>query len=194
MPVQIGAKLHDFSNPMGLLTDCHGRIKQFLGTLEAVAKELDRPYREETARALATALQYFKHAAPKHNADEEESLFPRLRRLQHAVETQAMLAQLEELESEHEWAAPLHAELDRLGAQYLASQAPLAPAEAEKFRGQVAQLAAMYRQHIHIEDVLVFPAADRLLPPGERAAIAQEMSARRNLKPGLPIAPGPEKE
>jgi len=37
MPIQFGAKTHDFSDPNGLLTDCHRRIEMFLGTLEAVA-------------------------------------------------------------------------------------------------------------------------------------------------------------
>jgi hypothetical protein len=31
MPVQIGAKTHNFSDPTGLLSDCHRRIEMFLG-------------------------------------------------------------------------------------------------------------------------------------------------------------------
>jgi hypothetical protein len=33
MPVQIGAQSHSFSDPTGLLSDCHRRIEMFLGTL-----------------------------------------------------------------------------------------------------------------------------------------------------------------
>ena len=36
---------------------------------------------EETRVALESALRYFREAAPKHTADEEESLFPRLRQM-----------------------------------------------------------------------------------------------------------------
>ena len=46
MPVQIGAKTHNFSDPTGLLSDCHPRIEMFLGTLEAVAAVIDRPASE----------------------------------------------------------------------------------------------------------------------------------------------------
>jgi len=100
MPVQIGATTHNFSDPTGLLSDCHRRIEMFLGTLMAVAEVIDRPPTEDTARALESALRYFAQAAPKHTADEEESLFPRLRQIRHA-EMQAAFSKLKELEEEH---------------------------------------------------------------------------------------------
>ena len=74
MPVQIGAPTHNFTDPTGLLSDCHRRVEMFLGTLEAVANVIDRPATEESRRALESALRYFAQAAPKHTADEEESL------------------------------------------------------------------------------------------------------------------------
>ena len=36
MPVQIGAQTHNFTDPTGLLSDCHRRVEMFLGTLVAV--------------------------------------------------------------------------------------------------------------------------------------------------------------
>jgi Hemerythrin HHE cation binding domain len=81
MPVQIGATAHNFTDPTGLLSDCHRRVEMFLGMLVRVAEVIDRPATEETSRALESALRYFAQAAPKHTADEEQSLFPRLRRI-----------------------------------------------------------------------------------------------------------------
>jgi len=78
MPVQIGAPAHNFSDPTGLLSDCHRRIEMFLRVLEGVALVIDRPLTGESRSALESALRYFREAAPKHTADEEESLFPRL--------------------------------------------------------------------------------------------------------------------
>ena len=75
MPVQIGAKAHPFSDPTGLLSDCHRRIEMFLGALEGVASVIDRPLTKETRAALDSALRHFREAAPKHTADEQESLF-----------------------------------------------------------------------------------------------------------------------
>src|SRR5579859_305178 len=65
MPVQIGAKAHSFSDPTGLLTDCHRRIEMFLGSLQHVANVIDRPLTEEARSALESALRYFRESAPK---------------------------------------------------------------------------------------------------------------------------------
>lgn len=180
MPVQIGAKTHNFDDPTGLLSDCHRRIEMFMGALQAVATLIDHPQTEETRSALATALRYFSEAAPKHTADEEESLFPRLRQM-HQGELQSAISDLQNLEEEHRWAAPLHAEIERLGKQYLAN-ASLSPAEVETFRAAVASLAAMYKRHISLEDSRVLPLAARLLSPADKMEIANEMAARRNVK------------
>lgn len=179
MPVQIGAKAHNFSNPTGLLSDCHRRIEMFLGALKVVATTIDQPLSEETAQALTAALRYFREAAPKHTADEEESLFPRLRGV-NDPDARAALAQLEQLEKDHQWADALHAEVDRLGQRYL-SKTRLSPVEVEKFRTAVDQLGSMYQQHIRVEDEMIFPVAARVLSQDDRASIAREMADRRNI-------------
>lgn len=180
MPVQIGTKTHNFSDPTGLLSDCHRRIEMFLGTLEAVAAVIDCPASEQTSRALESALRYFGHAAPKHTADEEDSLFPRLRQIQH-TDIQSCFARLEQLEEEHRWAGPLHAEVEQLGTKYL-STGSLSDTEIENFRSAIAGLVSMYKQHIDIEDSVIFPLAARLLPQAEKMAIAEEMASRRDVR------------
>lgn len=180
MPVQIGGSVHDFSDPTGFLADCHRRIEMFLGSLEALAKRIDSPLTPENRRGLKAALRYFGESASKHNADEEESLFPRMRRNRHP-EIQAALAKLDTLEREHRWAAPLHAEVERLGAIYLSGKR-LSPEEVEGFRRAVSELGAMYREHIRVEEDVVFPAAARLLSRDERTAMGEEMAARRQVE------------
>jgi hemerythrin-like domain-containing protein len=185
MPVQIGAKTHNFDNPTGLLSDCHRRVEMFLGSLAAAAAVIDRPPSEETRQSLTTALRYFAQSAPKHTADEEESLFPRLRR-SHDSEMQAAFAKLEKLEDDHRWAEPLHAEVERLGAEYLTDE-KLSDAAIWAFRDAVTKLQSMYKQHIGLEDELVFPLADRLLSESEKTAIAREMAARRDIPIVVPL-------
>jgi len=180
MPVQIGAKTHHFTDPTGLLSDCHRRIKMFLGTLEAVAEVIDRPATEHVAQALQSALHYFSQAAPKHTADEEDSLFPRLRRISNP-EVTSILCKLDELEEEHSWADPLHAEVERIGVKYL-RQSSLPTCEVDGFRTAIRDLRSMYERHISIEDSVVFPLAARLLSEKDRAAMAEEMADRRQVK------------
>src|SRR5215471_21319835 len=80
MPIFISEKPgSNFSDPIGLLTDCHRRIEKFLQVLRTISvdgggKELTNEQRV----ALDTSLRYFREAAPLHTRDEEESLFPRM--------------------------------------------------------------------------------------------------------------------
>jgi hemerythrin-like domain-containing protein len=180
MPVQIGAKTHNFTDPTGLLSDCHRRIEMFMATLAAVAAVIDRPAEKDTARALESALRYFGEAAPKHTADEEVSLFPRLRQMSHP-EVDSALAEMKHLEDEHRWAAPLHEEVERLGVQYL-STGKLRGIDVENFRNAITSLSAMYKRHISMEDELVFPLAARMLSAAEKSAIAKEMANRREVR------------
>ncbi len=179
MPVQIGAKTHSFLDPTALLSDCHRRIEMFLRSLERVADVIDKPLEADARTALETSLRYFREAAPKHTADEEESLFPRLRGISNS-DLQATLAKLNGLETEHRRADVLHADVDALGRTCLGDEA-LSPSDATKFRNAVAELASIYKEHIRIEDEEVFPVAARILSDREKSDIAGEMASRRNL-------------
>ena len=179
MPVQIGAKTHSFSDPTGLLSDCHRRIEMFLGSLQRVAQVIDRPLTDEARAALDSALRYFRESAPKHTADEEESLFPRLRRLQDP-ELEKALATLDALEADHSKANTLHAAVDALGTQCL-NERYLSATETDQFRQAVSDLASIYAEHIRVEDTVVFPAAKQRLSIPQQSEIATEMASRRSL-------------
>ena len=180
MPVQIGAKTHDFSDPTELLSDCHRRIEMFLGSLQRVAQLIDSPLRPGTRTALETALHYFHEAAPKHTKDEEESLFPRLRQI-HIPEIEGSLSTLEALENDHRHADALHGKVHVLGMQCL-ERGQLPPREADRFRQAINDLASIYSEHIRIEDSVVFPAAQRALSSAQKSAIAGEMTSRRRTR------------
>lgn len=181
MPVQIGARAESFSNPLGLLTDCHRRIEMFLRALIAVAdRSRDGALNAEQRDALEKSLTYFRDAAPKHTADEEQSLFPRMRRLDRP-EVRSALAQVEALENEHRVADELHAKVDKLGRQWLATGS-LLPAELAQVRTALGELKKIYDDHIRIEDEQVFPLARKVLAPEEQKAVGEEMAARRGAK------------
>jgi hemerythrin-like domain-containing protein len=185
MSVQIGTKPSHFSDPTGLLSDCHRRIEMFLGTLRAAADLAGRQLGEDERRALEAALRYFREAAPKHNADEEESLFPRLRAVS-TPEVGVVLEKISRLEQEHRWAAPLHAEVDSLGQLWL-RDGQLSGDQAQALHAALGELDSMYRTHIEYEDRVLFPLATRRLTAAQRAETAHEMAKRRNLS----TTPGP---
>lgn len=181
MPVVIGAKPEsNFKDPIGLLTDCHRRIERFLSVLVKIGEQGRLgPLGGEQLTALETALRYFRDAAPKHTADEERTLFPRLRRLDRP-EVQPALARVDALERDHARADQGHAEIDRLGRVWLESGS-LAPADAERFSTVMAELAELYKAHIAIEEGELFPAAAGVLSGSDREAMGAEMAARRGL-------------
>ena len=177
MPVQIGAKSHYLTEPLGLLSDCHRRIEIFMGSLMAIARLGGQPLNNEGRRALENALRYFGEAAPKHTADEELSLFPRLRKLR-SPECEAAFAKMDDLEKDHQWAESLHAEVDRFGNGYL-KHGTLNEHDASEFLKAVEALAAMYQRHIALEDESLFPLAATVLPREDQLEIAREMAERR---------------
>ncbi len=179
MPIVIGAKKEsDFTDPIGLLRDCHRRIERFLSVLVNIAEQDAGANLDEARRgSLETALRYFREAAPKHTADEEESLFPRLRRIGN-VDPQAVMARIESLQHDHQWADASHAEVDALGQAWL-RDGTLPPEQAARFLDLLHQLRDMYRDHIAAEDTEVFPAAAAALSAADRKAIGSEMASRR---------------
>jgi hemerythrin-like domain-containing protein len=180
MPIVIGAKPESsFRDPIGLLTDCHRRIERFLSVLAQVGAEAQgRPLTSEQRTALETALRYFREAAPKHTADEEGTLFPRLRLLDRP-EVTAVLAKLNSLESDHARADKSHAEVEGLGQAWLASGS-LSPAQAARFCTLVTELVDLYRDHIVVEERELFPVAAAVFGKPDLEAMGGEMSARRD--------------
>ncbi len=94
MLLKIGAKpLAGFGEPLEMLKDCHRRIEHFLDVLCKAEQQFgDSELTDEGRRALQAAVNYFADFAPRHTADEEGSLFPRLRRSDSA-EARAVLAE-----------------------------------------------------------------------------------------------------
>lgn len=120
MPVKIGAAPeHNFDQPLELLSDCHRRIERFLAVLSQVAEGArGRALGADEKRSLTTALRYFREAAPRHTADEEESLFPRMRACG-GPEVAAALDRVATLEADHVRANQLHADVDEIFSEWL---------------------------------------------------------------------------
>jgi hemerythrin-like domain-containing protein len=190
MAFQIGQRPdHDFDEPLGLLSDCHRRIEHFLRVLIAVDAEAAGGTLTMTQRAaLEGALRYFAVAAPQHTADEELSLFPRLREIGASAVTQA-LELVERLERDHDEADEHHAAVDRLVRRWLADDR-LRSTETAELRERLVRLQSLYQRHITLEDKQLFPAAARVLNADQIARIGREMAERRHVRPETMLALG----
>lgn len=176
MTIQIGAKPDSgFDDPIGMLIDCHRRIERFLNVLVLVAgRARGRALSSEETEAVQAALHYFNVGGQRHNADEEESLFPRLRAECPAEE----LEPLSGLESDHQLANELHHAVEVLYAEWIENQ-HLDSEKEQRLSSATAQLKRLYEEHIRTEESQVFPRAKAALSGDAVAAIGKEFEARR---------------
>ena len=181
MLIRIGqAADHGFDEPIGLLSDCHRRIERFLAMLATVADvRRGSQLTDADRRALEAALQYFETAAPRHTADEEESLFPRLRATTDPAARAAFDA-VQRLEADHRVAEEHHNLVSRLGRQWLSNDT-LSEQDARALRQSLDALAVLYREHIAIEENQLFASAAHVLTAEELEAVGREMAARRGV-------------
>ena len=173
MAITIGNPEPGFNDPIGLLTACHRRIERFLGALHRLAR--DRKGGELTAletEAMETALKYFRTAAPHHTADEERGLFPALE------EAVGSTPEVERLEGDHRRADKAHAKVDRLGLLWL-REGRLNAEQAAAMLSALEELAELYRDHIRVEEEIVFPKASESLSRDALTAMGRDMASRR---------------
>ncbi len=161
-----------FDDPLGMLSACHRRIERQLATLDRLQRHLPEHGCDSDARAAARGiLRYFDTAAPNHHADEEISVFPRLRT---SVPDRADML-IADLEREHATLAAHWRRLRPLLAGIAAgARANLSPKE-------VAEVRADYTAHIAREERELIPLAARFFDAAILTAIGTEMAARRGI-------------
>jgi len=181
MFLQIGGKLEsDFTQPLGMLSDCHKRIQHFLHILVTTAGQAgDAPLTHGQHGILDSALRYFRDAAPKHTADEEQSLFPRMRGVDSA-RVRETLSRMQGLEADHKQAVQRHAEVDAIVLKWM-TEGVLADGQRELLKTILNDLSGLYHSHIALEESEIFPLAKAILPEAEKQAMGREMAQRRGI-------------
>lgn len=181
MAVNLGDKpLADFSQPIEMLRDCHRRIEHFLDVLNKVYAQFGAgELTDEARRALEASLNYFANFAPRHTADEEQSLFPRMRSSKSTAVAEA-LPELERLERDHRRGDAIHAQVDRLVRQWLV-KGRIDATQQSSLQRALGELTQMYAAHIHLEEQQVFVVASHILTPKQLGDIGDEMKKRRSL-------------
>ena len=176
MPVQIGAKPDSgFDDPIGMLKDCHRRIEDFLHILCVVAERArGRALTDEESAAVHAAIQYFHVGGRRHNADEEESLFPRLK----ACMDSSAIAEMQHLEDDHREAEQLHGLVENLYAAWI-NDGLCSREVTAQLLSCTQQLRQLYQAHIAVEEQQIFQRASELFDKVTISAIGEEFRRRR---------------
>lgn len=172
-----------FDEPLVLWLACHERVLRFCALLERLRRHVEqRGADDEAATSARSIRRYFNEAAPRHHADEEVDLFPRLlRRLDERPDVLSpdasarTRAALDALTAEHRANEVLWSALDAALEQI--EQRKAARLDAD----QVAAFGRTYRGHIEVEEGIVLSAMKRALAASDWAAIGRAMAARRGL-------------
>src|SRR6516164_1298368 len=102
--------------PLDHLTACHRRIEQRLATLERLSGHLGHSY-GEALEAIEACFRFFDTSGILHTADEEDSVFPRLR----PALTGKERAFIGTLEDQHREADRIYGELKAIAAELRAA-------------------------------------------------------------------------
>ena len=169
-PAKSQAKTED---AVDLLTGCHDRIRHFTGVALKLA-HAQGAAPEEISQASAGAYRYYTISLPLHEADEEQSLRPRLdglgdEKLRHALA--AMSDQHMAIDELLERLLPLLVMVQN-------NPATLSAAGAEMCSIAKA-LDEMFRAHLQLEEEVIFPAIRTALPQSMQAEMLREMRERR---------------
>jgi hemerythrin-like domain-containing protein len=160
---------------LDLLERSHRRLEERLSELRRAATAIVRERAGEAELAMVeTVIEYLRRSAARHEEDEEESLFPRLRTRRGAADLGPLL---QDLTADHVLHRHLIKQLRSLQGGWPASGPDAG--DGAKLVTLANELSRSYRQHIAREDRELLPAARERLSGPDRDAIRAEMGQRR---------------
>lgn len=166
-----------FDEPLEMLAACHERIEAQLATLEKLVEHVPLRGADALAReAAAQVMRYFDTAGVEHHRDEDEEIFPLLRRLAAERDRPEVSAVINGLEQDH---STMDAQWSRLRARL---DAICTGRDARLDAEDVAPFAWLYRRHMEKESALVLPFAREAISETERARLGSRMAARRRIR------------
>ncbi len=162
-----------FENAVDLLIACHERIRHFSSMLRKLA-HAEGATDEEIRNAAGSALRYFSIALPLHEADEEESVRPRLIALSNPEITGA----LEAMTHQHQAVDDLVERLSPVLRLLSHNPAKLPDVHAE-LCSLSAALQEVFEGHLALEESVIFPFLHQQLSPEALTSVLGEMQQRR---------------
>ena len=136
-----------------VLDHTHRRILQALADLQQLVDRIERLGTDDAARSEARALRVFFNAhARQHHEDEESQVFPRLL----DSGDNELVGHVRRLQQDHGW---LEEDWIELGPQLRAVAEGYNWFDLDVLRHAIPVFAELYRDHIALEETVVYPAS-----------------------------------
>lgn len=158
-------------NPLEIIEYAHQAQAELCDALERIADGLPDDVDRRLCSRVSASLRF---EIPLHHRDEDEALFPQLRR--RAWPSDSMDAILDRLSREHDTDADLGGELAEW-LDHLAEGKRLANPDMVGY--MLRGFFESYRRHLHWENTLVLPVARRRLSEEDFTFIARVMKKNR---------------
>ena len=156
-----------------LLLGCHQRIRHFTGVAVKLA-HAQGAVPGEVAQAAAGVHRYYSVSLPLHEADEDQTLHPRLSAVADDRVSHALVAMGDQ-----------HQAIDELIERLLPllvmvkNNPDTLPIVGGEMCSITKALDEMFRAHLQMEEEVIFPAIREVLPETIRAQMLHEMQQRR---------------
>jgi len=159
-----------------MLYACHDRVGRQCETLSRLAQHLLANGSDVAAQQAATAvLRYFDLAAPQHHADEELDVFPAILNATTGNSKADVAVLIDHLLQDHRTLESLWEHLS-IALNRVAHGLP-----AQLNLDTLNAFLNCYRNHIDLENQLLFAKLNQLLPNDEIASIGRAMRHRRGI-------------
>lgn len=161
-----------------MLLACHQRIRNFTGIATRLAA-VEGAGAPEIANAAEAVHRYYAIALPLHEADENDSVYPRLRE---RLTDQGERASLQSMVDQH---GPIDAVVARLLPLWekLKLQPELRTEYATALNEDSQRLQQLWTEHLALEEEIVFPLIRSRLTANDLRDIHREMKVRRGVNP-----------
>jgi hypothetical protein len=168
-----------FADPLMCWAACHQRAQRVALLLQRLFSHLNHRGPSDATRVTSAEVRrYLAEAAPRHHADEDVDLFPRL------------LCRFDQQGKDLPEAVPAVQAIERLGVDHrrlddlwgrvrdALVHADHAPPTAEH-ASSVDEFVGGFIAHHAVEEEIITPAARQVLQPQDLAEIGEAMAARR---------------
>lgn len=162
-----------FHHPIAVIEADHA---QQLALCDVLDRLLRNPRHGATAGEMAAVHDYLRHDLPRHIADEEEDLFPLMRRRAAAGDDIKQIFEL--LHQEHQADCRLNEELCGHVECLVSGHAFVDPA---RFMICAFTFAETQRRHLAWENAVVLTRARKCLDKTDQAELGRRMAKRRSI-------------